>query len=366
MKKFFSLLAIAAIFAACSDDDGTPTPAPVPDKYQGGFYVLNEGQGNASINYYNSQSWDLMIYRANNGDEKLGVTGTVAVCNDNNMYIVTKEKPFMVEVGLSDFKKKSELGAEAISSQARSFALLDSSRGVLTTTTGAYVVSLDPLTLGAPIVESRNLRGDVAVGGGYIFLLTNANEDNVIKVYNASTFEFVKDLGTATTGFAEASGALWAANGDKLVKIDLSTLTSKEIALKDDLSVYYNQWAFTPTGLHASKAGDALYFVNGVVDGFSTYGRDIYKYTITSDTSSKVFSAPVEGDGTFSVYGCGVNVDSRTGDLYLVYTQDGWGEFYLNTDIYVVDASTGQQKQKIAYTSDVETVYWFPSMLIFR
>ena len=175
----------------------------------------------------------------------------------------------------------------------------------------------------------------------------------------------MKDLGAAITGFAEASGALWAANGSKLVKINTSKLTSEEITLKDDLSVYFNQWAFTPTCLQASKAGDALYFVNSVVDG-STYGRDIYKYTIASDASSKVFTAPIEGDSKFSAYGCCVNVNPRTGDLYLVYKQDGWGELSLNTDIYVVDASTGQQKQKIAYTSDAETVYWFPSMLIFR
>lgn len=359
MKKFFSLLAIAAIFAACSDDDGVPTPAPVPDKYQGGFYVLNEGsygRTSASVNYYDiaSGQWSLNIFQANNPDEKLGNTGTVAVCSTDNMYIVSKETPRLVEVGLADFVKKSALPEDALSGQAYGFALIDDGHGVLTTSDGAYSVSLNPIQLEQAFYEGRSLWGDVAVKDGYIFMTTSANEDYVVKVYKASTLEFVKDFSAVTTGFAEAGGMLWAANKDKLVKIDPTTLTANEFALPDGISVYYNQWAYTPSGLHASKKGDALYFVEG-----TSYGYDVYKFTIASGTASKLFSAPVVDDQKYSVYASGLNVDPKTDDLYLFYTND-WGSHVM---ISVVDGASGDLKKTFPYT-DAE--YWFPSMAVFR
>lgn len=373
MKKLF-LYAFAAfaIFAlgSCSDEEGGGYTPPL-DKYTGGFYVLNEGQYGqpASVNYYNGTSWALEVFQSNNDGEKLGMTGTVAVCDADNMYIVTKEKPFLVKVGLRDFKMKAQLADDAIESQARSFALIDRKSGVLTTDRGAYLVTLDPLSIAdEPFVETRNLNGDVAVSGGYIFLLGDVNAGNVVMVYDASTLAHVKDLGAAKTGFASAGGALWAGCDDKLLKINVSQLTSEEVALPASLSIYYNP-TYTPTGLKASMTGNAIYFVNAL----SAYtGRDVYKHTIATGETAKVFTAPTAENPkdatkplTYSVYGAGVNVNPRTGDLYLVYTRDGWGENYLFTDIYVVGAD-GTQKSRIPYTSENETVYWYPSMLIFR
>lgn len=362
MKNIFWIIAAALAFAACSDDDNGHKPAPGDnDKYKGGFYVMNEGSFGrtpASVNYYDTETgWSLNIFQTNNSGEELGRTGTIAVCSDDNMYIVTKETPFLFEVGLSDFVKKSALPDDVFDVQARSFALLDDKHGVITTTNSAYVVSLDPLKLAdSPFYEGNplSLAGDVAVAGGYIFLLGSANEDNAIMAYDASTLKFVKNVGAATTGFTKAAGALWAGNKEKLVKINVSDLSSEEIALGDGLSVYYNQWAFTPTGLQASKAGDALYFANGTTSGY-----DIYKYTVSTKVAAKIFSAPVIDGTQYNVYGSGINVDPETGDLYLVYTSD----YGAHTDIYVVDGNTGAQKQMFPYTSEA---YWYPSMLVFR
>ena len=126
------------------------------------------------------------------------------------------------------------------------------------------------------------------------------------------------------------------------------------MTLGDDLSVYYNQWAYTPTGLHASKKGDALYFVEG-----SSSGYDVYRFTIATGAAEKLFPAP-EVDGTrSSVYGAGLNADPESDDLYLFYTAD-WGG---HATIYVVDGTTGEQKKSFPYT-DAE--YWCPSMILFR
>lgn len=359
--KFCWVVAAVAALAACSDDDNGPKTPPFKDKYQGGFYVLNEGNGLASINYYTSEGWQLNIYQTNNDSEELGKTGSVGVCSAENMYIVTKMEPFLVEIGMEDFVKKSQLSSDlGQNAQARSFTLFDDSRAVLTATTGAYIVNLDPLSLGTRFCEESIgiAEGDVCIENGHIFLIAGAK----VKAYNASSLAFEKDVCDAVTGFAKAGGALWAANGSKLLKINTSNLSSEEIDLGADLEVYNNSFSYSPTCLHASKSGDALYFTQRTEKGWSIDGRDIYKYTISTDTAAKFFTAP---DG-YVTYGAGVNVDPKSGDLYLIYKREGWGDNSLFNDIYIVDAATGAQKQKIVYTTEDETVFWFPSMVIFR
>lgn len=368
MKKLFlfafGAFALCALGACSDDDNGYVPPRDQDDKYRGGFYVLNEGGSTtpeASINYYADNTWQLRIDQANNAGEKLGVTGTTAVFDNKYMYVVSKMSPYLVKIRLSDFVRVDAITEDAFDGQARGFALVDSKTGVLTTTAGAYRVTLDPLALAAePFVVSNSLRGDVIVTGGYIFLLEKT--DNAVAVYDSSTFKFVKNAGAAVTGFAQIGNALWAANEDKLVKIDLSALTSEEFPLGDGLSVSYNSMAFTPTGLHASPSGEVLYFVQAQS---AWTGRDIYKFTIATGKAEKFFAAPVVGGNQYSTYGAGVNVNPDTGDLYLVYTEDGFSDHYLNTDIYVVGAD-GTEKQRIPYTSENETVYWFPSVVLFR
>ena len=362
MKKFLFASALALVtalaFVGCSKDDedkGTPSPAPSQDKYTGGFYVVNEGSFGhtpASINYYTPDGgWTLNLFQTNNPDETLGNTGSMAVYSDDFLYVVTKETPYLTEIGFDDFLKRSSLPEGELSSQAHALALIDDSHGVLITGAGAYSVTLNPVKLGSAFYEGRDLWGDVCVKNGYIFMTTTANAEHKIKVYNAQTLESVKELSAATTGFAEVGGYLWAANGNKLVKIDMSTLTDEELTLSDGLSVYYNKWAYTPSALSVSKEGNALFFLSDV--GGS--GTDVYKYSVATNTAEKFFAAPE----TYSVYGKGLNVDPKTGDLYLFYTSD-WGA---NITIYVVDGKTGEQKNTIAYT---DTSYWYPSMVIFR
>ena len=111
------------------------------------------------------------------------------MCSDDNVYFVSKETPWLVEVGLEDFLKKSALPDGALTGQAYGFALIDGKHGVLTTSEGAYSVSLDPLELGDAFFEGRGLGGDVAVKDGRVFLTASAGEGDVVKVYDASTLD---------------------------------------------------------------------------------------------------------------------------------------------------------------------------------
>ena len=154
-------------------------------------------------------------------------------------------------------------------------------------------------------------------------------------------------------------GTLWGANGNKLIKINVETLDYEEVELPNGLSVFYNQWAYTPTGLCASITENALYLVQMFEEGYSVYGKNIYKYNVETKNATLFFSAPAADK---SVYGAGVQVDPRNGDVYIIYTEDGWSTHYLNTNIYIANGVTGTQKEVIDYTG----TYWFPSTIAFQ
>lgn len=167
---------------------------------------------------------------------------------------------------------------------------------------------------------------------------------NTIKVYNTNDLSFKQDIAyQIKTGFAQTKdGTLWGANGNKLIKINVETLDYEEVELPNGLSVFYNQWGYTPTGLCASITENALYLVQMFEEGYSVYGKNIYKYNVETKNATLFFSAPAADK---SVYGAGVQVDPRNGDVYIIYTEDGWSTHYLNTNIYIANGVTGTQKR---------------------
>lgn len=323
------------------------------------FYVINEGQERGSINRYAKKNWQYDIV------DGLGQTTTVGIIHNEYMYLVSKFSPFLVKMKLSDNSivgsitegDDNILGANG---QGNNFCVVNDETGVLTTSNGAFKVNLSQMTLGDKLTgmdDARMDKEDIYKAGNYLFITSM----NTIKVYNASDLTFKKDIThNATTGFARTiDGTLWAANGNKLIRIDTTTLSSEEVELPNDQKVFYNSFAYTPTGLSASTTENVLYFAEEVVDGWTINGKDIYKYNTETNTVSRFFAAP---DSKKSVYGAGIQVDPRNGDVYIIYTEDEWGEHYLNTNIYVADGVTGNQKDIIDYTG----TYWFPSTITFQ
>lgn len=319
------------------------------------FYVINEGQGKGSVNRYKQEQWQYNIV------EGLGVTSTVGIINNGYMYIVSKKSPFLVKMNLENNQvvNKIEAGLDQ-NAQGQNFCIVNNETGILTTSNGAFKVNLKQLTLGEKLsgldaVSSDN--EDVYKTDKYIFI----SSKNTIKVYNTNDLSFKQDIAyQIKTGFAQTKdGTLWAANGNKLIKINVETLDHEEVELPNGLSVFYNQWAYTPTGLCASITENALYLVQMVEEGYSVYGKNIYKYNVETKNATLFFSAPAADK---SVYGAGVQVDPRNGDVYIIYTEDGWSTHYLNTNIYIANGVTGTQKEVIDYTG----TYWFPSTIAFQ
>lgn len=330
--------------------------------YPSSFYVVNERQpsgNNGSINRYIDGVW------TNNIIQGLGNTTTVGVVSGDYMYIVSKDTPFLVKMKLSDYSIAGSIieGNDNVlgnNGQGNNFCIINDEIGILTTSNGAFKVNLNPLTLGEKMANMDGInkdKEDIYKAGNYIFIISN----ETIKVYNANDLSYVKDLEhKAVTGFAQTKdGTLWAANKDKLVKINIQTLSSEEVNLPNELIVYYNQYAYTPTTLSASTTENALYFANMVEVGWSVYGKDIYKYNTETETTNKFFSIPADDK---SVYGTGIQVNPNNGDVYLIYMEDGFGVHSLNTSIYIADGVTGNQKGIIDYSGS----YWFPSTITFQ
>ena len=319
------------------------------------FYVINEGQGKGSVNRYKQEQWQYNIV------EGLGVTSTVGIINSGYMYIVSKQSPFLVKMNLENNQivNKIEDGLDQ-NAQGQNFCIVNNETGILTTSNGAFKVNLKQLTLGEKLsgldaVSSDN--EDIYKTDKYIFI----SSKNTIKVYNTNDLSFKQDIAyQIKTGFAQTKdGTLWGANGNKLIKINVETLDYEEVELPNGLSVFYNQWGYTPTGLCASITENALYLVQMFEEGYSVYGKNIYKYNVETKNATLFFSAPAADK---SVYGAGVQVDPRNGDVYTIYKEDGWSTHSLNTNIYIANGVTGTQKEVIDYTG----TYWFPSTIAFQ
>lgn len=322
--------------------------------YFGGFYIVNEGwfgHETGSVCYYGDKKWTNRLFQENNPGKTLGTTTTNGVISGNNIYFVSKDSPLLVETDLNDFKQKSAIESTIATGKGNNFCVINAQAGVLTTANGAYMVTLNPLGLGQQLSQASTGCKDITQVGKYVFIISTNN----ILVYNASNATFVKALKLkATTGFAQSKdGSLWAANGNTLIKINTTDLTTENISLPDGTEVYYNS-TYTPSGLRASTTANALYFAKS--DGRTS--KDGYRYDIDTKTLTKIVSAP-EG---YSFYGSCLSVNPANGYVYATFIEEGWGDHSKNCKILVVNGSNATTIETIDYSGQ----FWFPSVIVFE
>lgn len=322
-------------------------------KATGGFYVINEGAfpNPASFNYYKDSCWVFNSFDefATQIDYTFGSTGTTVAMDNESMYMVSKEAPVLSKVSLQDWKAETVIGSRELirNGQGQSICLIPDNKAVLTTTRGAYVVDLNHKAIVDTLTNSNTT--DAFVNGDYMYLIVSDS----VNVYNKTDLSLVtKAVAAAKTGFTlTATGDVWAANDSTLVRFGASNPTEAElIALPSGYTVYYNQWAYTPTGLKAAKDKNMLYF--GTVNGW--YANTICAYDIDNNTVNTVYT--LEGEYT-SLYGSGVHVNPDNGNLYLVSTPD-----YRLFTIDVINEA-GENQEQIIYGND--STLWFPSTIIF-
>lgn len=330
----------------------------------GGFFVYNEGQFGrmpASVNYYADGAWIVRPYATLNPDRALGNSGVKMVRSEvsDRIYLTAKDAPFVVETD-AQLRYLSQLGSDHGSTvgQVMGMTVYDASTGYVTTQNGVYRIGLDPLSLDAAdrIYEGRNGGRDICAAGGKVFFIFS----NKVYGYDPTAADVAPaEICAAGTGFVTTSdGAVWAADSEQIVKIDPADNTFESIPTGD-----YPLWwesTYRPCELAAAPDGSAVYFLRKVGSGWSAYGKELCRCDPATGTIAPLWSLP-EG---FSAYGCGLKVDPATGKIYVLYTKDGWGANYLKTYVSVV-APDGTLEETIPYTSDSETIYWFPSEIAF-
>lgn len=323
-------------------------------KYYGGFYMINEGSygyHNASFNYFKNGSALFATYDkflAAHSDITLGATGVVGSLQGKDFYILSKNEPFLTKLNAISMTQTATLNLSSGVSlySPCNMCFLNDGNMILTTYRGAYKV--DPQTMALTDTLTAKKTTDVILKGDYLYMLVNDS----VNIYKAMDLTpVVTNAAKATTGFAVTGNTIWAADGNKLVKIEDKEVST--VDLPTGYEVYYDSWSYHPTSLQASKDGKSLLFVKN--DGWSNKVAACYHIA-----ENKVIDFLTSTDD-FVFYGAGIQVNPKSGDVYFIYTEDGWGEHYMNNRIIVTNA-VGQPKDTLDYSGE----YWFPSSIVFE
>lgn len=328
-------------------------------KYIGGYYIINEGQFGktmGSINYFDPKSKKLVpqIYAAANPSLTLGNTSCYAAQWQDRLYFVSKQAPRLVSADALSLESKGSLD-NLSGADGRAFVGVDDTWGVITTSKGAYRVSLNPLAVGNQLDKTANTQcgGAFVVRDNLFVILANKG----VNIYNIKdNYKFIKNHPKGAVGFAQSKdGALWAGDGNTLIKIDPSTLDITEIPLPTGVSFVSSWGAWNAGSLCASTKENWLYFVKG---GQWGGGREIYRYKIGDITSlNQVFATSTVADDAF--YGSGITVDPQTGNIMATFVKDGWGDSYKDNRLVTFDGVTGAETSR--FTTEG---FWFPTMIL--
>ena len=343
-------------------------------RYAGGYFILNEGSlgSNGSINYYYPETQTLVknIFQANNPDLSLGMTSQYGIIGEY-MYIISKGDPFgriapseITIIDPSSMKHVSTIRLDPdVHGYAHSFFASGGS-GIVTTTKGTFTFNPVSMSIGG-LLEGSNTgdedyekeNGAVTQAGNHFFVI---NRSQGILAYTTGNYSLVKKLGMASVGFAKSwdRSSLWAADDNKLIKINVEDLTTEEIELPTGVTLNNSWGAWNAGSLCASPNGNAVYFVQ--TGEWNMGGNKIYRY-VDGDLSS--LDAPfAQGGPQDAFYGAALSVDPGTGDLIVNYVDEGWGESFSKNRIVTYDSETGLEKSRFVYPDDE---YWFPAMTIY-
>lgn len=323
-------------------------------KYYGGFYMINEGwygHHNASFNYFKNGSALFATYdnfTAAHSDVTLGATGVVGSLLGQDFYILSKTAPFLTKLNAITLKQTATLNLpEGVSLYSPcTMCVLNDGNLVLTTYRGAYKV--DPTTMTLTDTLTTKKTTDVIQKGDYLYMLVNDS----VNIYKTMDFSpVVTNAAKATTGFAATGNTIWAADGNKLIKIEDKEVSTVDLPI--GYEVYYDSWSYHPTSLQASKDGKTLLFINKDPNPEVWTTKLAACYHIDDNTVTDFLNSI----DTYSFYGAGIQVNPKNGDVYLIYSDDS----YKNYRIIVTNAE-GQPKDTLNYSGE----YWFPSSIVFE
>lgn len=324
-------------------------------KYENGFFIANEGwfgHGTGSLSFYRyntQQVEDSVFTKANPGKDLKPTTSTVEYSSiwNNKLYILSKVGGPIVQTDAYSLKEINRVPATG-GNDWRAFLGTDSTHALISSSKGLFPLDLKTMTIGTPVTSITGEVSDLIKGGNYIFALSSRQGVVVLK---SSDTTVAKTFAGLNCGFTKTpDGSIWVAGGNKLVRINPTTLDTTQITLPSNATSSAGAWH--PGSITASTTENTVF----VAGGSSSWSpNQIFKYTVGNGTS---VPAPFITLPTGKMlYGAGIGFDPIKKNLVLTVTSSN----YVTNDLSFYDPATGYLVKNNSYTG-----YYFPATLVFR
>jgi hypothetical protein len=328
-------------------------------KYDNGFFLINEGwygHGTGTVSFYDYGTGTITdsVFTKENPGKTLDPTSSTlqygTIFNDQ-LYLVTKVGGPFVVTDSHTLKEINRIAAKS-TNDFRAFVGIDASKGLISTGSCIFPVNLQTLALGTKLTSVTGQVGDMIKAGNYVFVLSALSG---VVVLDASTNAVVKTIAGMLCAFARTpDGAIWAAGGTQLVRIDPATLGVTTVTVP--FTIYGSWAAWHPGSITASTTENAIFIAKNA--SFSG-GTQVYKYTAANSTS---FTTPFITVPTGrELYGSGVAYDPAHNQVVINTVHSGFTTNFSFNDLVFYNATTGAQISDIAYIG-----YYFPSVAVFH
>jgi hypothetical protein len=349
-----------AFFAVSCKKDVLIAPEVEPaakGKFENGFFIVNEGwfgHGTGEVSFFNYSTGKLTdsVFKRENSDKDLkpeSSTLQYGTIFKDNLYLVSKVGGPVVVVDAFTLKEKARIAAKG-GNDWRAFLGIDENTGLLSSSSGVYLVNLKNMTAYAKLIGADGQVGDMIKSGNYIFM-HSATEG--LLIYNASDYTLNRKIKGMTVGFAKTpNGKVWYAGAKYLYQTDPQTLAKDSVSLS--FTTYASWGAWHAGSIAASTKDNVVYLLK---TGSFGGGSEIYKY----DGTVASLNAPFATNPDKQIfYGKGIGFDSKLNQVVIQTVQSGYGANYAINNLYFYDPA-GVLKNTVAYDG-----YHFPSITVFH
>lgn len=354
---------------------------PEAADYNEGLFIFNEGWYGKDM-----ASFTLLppvgpvrynVFMENNPSYSLGLTGTEARHFGDKLYAVCKqdganlsgiEGGVLTQIDAASMKYVDNIVSLEKGEQARAFCGVSGNKGYLSTSAGIYPVDLSSMTLGerfAAVSEKKQQHGSMLYYQGRVYAAVKDWDLIVIDPADDSMSEIL--TGPAVTTFVTPDGNIFTATLDEaheFYKINPETLEAEYIEIKkgdyDGRTRVADVWrTWTPIPLAVDKTDNVVYYAT------ETNAAQIARLNLDNGEFTPDFiKLPETESGQQIIYGQGISVDPRNGEIVLVTVEKGYGAHYTQNYVYRVEPKSGKIIDD--KTIKLSENYWFPSMVVYN
>jgi hypothetical protein len=328
-------------------------------KYENGYFIVNQGipgQGSGTLGFYryNTQMVEDSVFRKENSGRDLGPLSSsldFGTIYNNQIYLLAKTGGPLVVADPYSLKETGRIPADP-ANDFRSFIGIDNNHGLVSTVDGILPLNLQSLALGSKITGIDGEVGDLLKAGNYIFALSQSQG---VLVLDGGSMAVLDTIPGIVMAFAQSKdGAVWAAGGNVLVRIDTATLDTLNIALPFTVNDSWGSWH--PGSILASPTENAIYLADSTT---VTGGMDVYKYVIGDSSSLLAPFVSISSGKILSGKGLGYN--PKTNQLMLMAVQAGSTPNVSANDIYGFNPSNASLQNDVSYSGP-----YYPEILLFH